>query len=89
MSDKFVAGEAAEIRAGFCWRHVVYRAHCPRYGPGQHHSLTGSFRTRLAEVKLADGSYAAVSKKAHFNEDVRCNPICKHMGLPDEGLAGK
>jgi len=34
-------------------------------------SLTEAWNKAFAEV-LADGSYAAVSKK-YFNEDVRCN----------------
>ena len=73
VSDKFVAKEAAakNAKAGFKLGDMLF---IERIAPAMalgNTSLTEAWNKAFAEV-LADGSYAAVSKK-YFNEDVRCN----------------
>ena len=73
VSDKFVAKEAAakNAKAGFKLGDMLF---IERIAPAMALGNTGladAWNKAFAEV-LADGSYAAVSKK-YFNEDVRCN----------------
>ena len=73
VSDKFVAKEAAakNAKAGFKLGDMLF---IERIAPAMAKGNTGladAWNKAFAEV-LADGSYAAVSKK-YFNEDVRCN----------------
>lgn len=72
VSDKFVAKEAAtkNAKAGFKLGDMLF---IERIAPAVAKGNTGladAWNTAFAEV-LADGSYAALSKK-YFNEDVRC-----------------
>ena len=73
VSDKFVAKEAAakNAKAGFKLGDMLF---IERIAPAMAKGNTGladAWNKAFTEV-LADGSYAAVSKK-YFNEDVRCN----------------
>lgn len=73
VTDRFVAKAVAEKNpgAGFKLGDMLF---IERIAPAMalgNTSLTEAWNKAFAEV-LADGSYAAVSKK-YFNEDVRCN----------------
>ncbi|WP_201500963.1 substrate-binding periplasmic protein, partial [Klebsiella oxytoca] len=72
--DKFVAKEVAakNPKAGLKLGDMLFiEKIAPAVAKGNT-SLADAWNKAFAEV-LADGSYAAVSKK-YFNEDVRCAP---------------